>query len=368
MHILFAEDQELGRFFLSSHLRSMGHKVTEAANGKQALDLLAANQGSNDERIGMLITDWDMPLMNGLDLAIKARKMSGADYLYIILVTGKGDSSNRVQGFAEGGVDDYIVKPFEMDEVKLRVEVGCRLIEAERALRKYSTGLERIVHKQTQAIRDAQNEIISRLFNALQSRDSETGSHVRRIGVMSAYMAGLIGWPTKEINLIRGAAPLHDVGKIGISDTVLLKPGPLTIEERMMMQEHAAVGANILKGSTSAMIQMAERIALTHHENWDGSGYPLSLAGENIPMEARIVSIVDVYDALRSNRVYRQGMNENMVLEMMLEERGTKFDPKLFDLFMTNLSSVREILSSPELRDEFSTDGGLFAQKRHQAF
>lgn len=354
MHILFAEDQELGRFFLSSHLRSMGHKVTEAADGKQALDLLAANQASKDEPIGMLITDWDMPVMNGLELAIQARKACAANYLYIILVTGKGDSSNRVQGFAEGGVDDYIVKPFEMDEVKLRVEVGRRLVEAERSLREYSTGLERIVHKQTQAIRDAQNEVISRLFNALQSRDSETGAHVRRIGVMSAYIANLIGWPTVEINQIRGAAPLHDVGKIGISDTVLLKPGPLTIEERTLMEEHAAIGASILKGSVSPMIQMAERIAFSHHENWDGSGYPLNIAGEKIPMEARIVSIVDVYDALRSNRVYREGIDENTVLEMMLEQKGTKFDPELLDIFMRNLPKIHEILSSLDLDDDIS--------------
>lgn len=128
MHILFAEDQAMERFFLSSHLRAMGHAVTEAANGKEALELLIANAASDEEEIGMLITDWDMPVMNGLELAIKAREIRDNRYLYIILLTGKGDSYDRVKGFAEGGADDYVVKPYEIDEVKLRIQVGIRLM------------------------------------------------------------------------------------------------------------------------------------------------------------------------------------------------------------------------------------------------
>lgn len=354
MHILFAEDQEMERFFLSSHLRDMGHSVTEAANGKEALEALIANASSRQEEIGMLITDWSMPLMNGLELAVKAREIRDNRYLYIILLTGKGDSYDRVKGFSEGGVDDYVVKPFEIDEVKLRIQVGIRLMEAERSLRQYSLGLERIVQQQTQVIRNTQSEIISRLFNALQSRHAETGSHVRRIGAMSAYVAKVMGWNSREVDLIQGAAPLHDVGKIGISDDILLKPGALTPSERLAIQEHTVIGGKILTASASGLIQMAERIALYHHENWDGSGYPSGLSEEQIPVEARIVSVVDVYDALRSNRVYRRGFDESTVIMMMREERGIKFDPGIFDVFIKHLDPIRELLKAPDFIDEAS--------------
>lgn len=344
MHILFAEDQETSRYFLASHLRALGHTVTEAANGQEALNSLTLNLFAPDaEEIGMLITDWDMPIMNGVDLAKRARALREAQYLYIILLTGKTDFSDRLHGFAEGGVDDYVVKPFEIDELKLRIQVGIRVIEAERSLREYTLGLERIVRSQTQAIRETQSEIISRLFHAMLSRHAETGSHVRRIGIMSAYLAEKTGWTAEEVDVIRAAAPLHDVGKIGISDAILLKPGPLTADERLIIQQHASIGAKILSNSHSPIIQMAERIARWHHENWDGSGYPHRLAGEAIPMEARIVAVADVYDALRSDRVYRRGLPEEAVMEILLRGRGTKFQPELLDIFIKHLPQIQTL-------------------------
>ncbi len=345
MHILFAEDQETARHFLASHLRTMGHTVTEAGNGQEALNSLTVNMFSQGaEEIGMLITDWDMPVMNGVELAKRARVLREAQYLYIILLTGKGEFNDRLHGFAEGGVDDYVVKPFEIDELKLRIQVGVRLIQAERSLREYTQGLERIVRNQTQLIRDTQSEIISRLFNALLSRHAETGSHVRRIGLMSAFIAEKLGWSTSQVDLIRAAAPLHDVGKIGISDAILLKPGPLTHDERQIIQQHAEIGGKILSNSQSPIIQMAERIALWHHENWDGTGYPHKLAGELIPMEARIIALVDVYDALRSDRVYRRSLEDQAVMEILAKGRGTKFQPELFDLFVSNLPAIQSMM------------------------
>lgn len=345
MHILFAEDQETSRFFLASHLRAMGHTVTEAANGQEALNSLTVNMFSTDsEEIGMLITDWDMPIMNGVELAKRARALREAQYLYVILLTGKGEYSDRLHGFTEGGVDDYVIKPFEIDELKLRIQVGIRVVQAERSLREYTQGLERIVRNQTQAIRDTQSEIISRLFNALLSRHAETGSHVRRIGIMSAFLAEKLGWVPADVDLIRAAAPLHDVGKIGISDAILLKPGPLTADERLIIQQHSSIGGKILSNSSSAIIQMAERIALWHHENWDGSGYPHKLKGEKTPLEARIVGLVDVYDALRSDRVYRRGLTHEKVLEVLERGRGRKFQPELLDLFLEHLPAIQGLL------------------------
>lgn len=347
MHILFAEDQAITRLYLSTQLRNMGHTVTEAANGEEALHHLTSNLFALDtEEIGMLITDWNMPVMNGLELAKRARTLREAQYLYIVLLTGKSQAEDRMLGFAEGGVDDYIVKPFEIDELKLRIQVGIRLIKAERSLREYNKKLEHTVRNQTQALRDTQAEVISRLFNALLSRHAETGDHVRRIGTMSAFLAEKLGWTSIQVDMIRAAAPLHDVGKIGVSDSILLKPGALTNAERQVIQEHSAIGGKILSGSRSPLIQMAERIALWHHENWDGSGYPHQLAGEDIPMEARIVTLVDVYDALRSERVYRGRLTQEKALEIMRSARGAKFQPELYDIFIKNLDQINELANA----------------------
>ena len=168
---------------------------------------------------------------------------------------------------------------------------------------------------------------------------------------MSAFLAEKLGWNTNQVDIIRAAAPLHDVGKIGISDAILLKPGPLTADERLIIQQHTSIGGKILSNSKSLLIQMAERIALWHHENWDGSGYPHRLAGEDIPMEARIVALVDVYDALRSDRVYRRGLDEDAVLDILGRGRGTKFQPELFDLFVKYLPAIQSLLHAGEEMD-----------------
>jgi putative two-component system response regulator len=341
----------------------MGHTVTEAANGQEALNCLTANMFSQDaDEIGMLITDWDMPIMNGVELAKRARALREAQYLFIILLTGKGDFNDRLHGFAEGGVDDYIVKPFEIDELKLRIQVGIRVIQAERSLREYTQSLERTVRNQTQAIRDTQGEIISRLFNALLSRHAETGEHVRRIGLVSAFMAEKIGWQAGQVDMLRAAAPLHDVGKIGISDTILLKPGSLTPDERLIIQQHSSIGGQILSGSKSPIIQMAERIAFWHHEHWDGTGYPHQIKGESIPMEVRIVTLADVYDALRSDRVYRPRMDDDLVLEIMQKGRRTAFQPDLYDVFIKNLPAVNSLLLAGDNMD-LGKGGGMWSDE-----
>lgn len=328
----------------------MGHTVSEATNGQEALNCLTMNMSAPDaEKIGMLITDWDMPIMDGVELAKQARALRETLYLYIILLTGKGNSSDRLLGFTEGGADDYVVKPFEIDELKLRIQVGIRVIQSERALREYTGGLERIVRAQTQEIRDTQLEIIARLFNALLSRHAETGNHVQRISIMSAYLAEKVGWSMEQVDLIRAAAPMHDVGKIGISDAFLLKPGSLTTEERLIMQQHSSIGARILSNSKSPIIKMAERIALWHHENWDGSGYPHKLSGNDIPMEAQIVGLTDMYDALRSDRAYRPGLDNATVLEILEKGRARKFEPGLLQLFLDNLDEMQRLLHMEDM-------------------
>ena len=353
MHILIAEDQHVARVILATHLREWGYEVTETSNGIEALEYLVGNKLNID----MLITDWSMPQMDGIELARRVRALSeSSQYIYTILLTGKGEFSDIVQGFAQGGVDDYIVKPFETNELHLRIQVGSRLIKAERAQRTYGEHLEAIVREQTKAIRETQNEIISRLFNALESYDVETGSHVRRIGLMSAYLARMLGLPSHKVDAIHAAAPMHDIGKIGVSDAVLLKPGPLSTDEFALVKQHTVIGGKILSGSQNPVIQLAEIIAFNHHENWDGSGYPHGLKGEAIPVEARIVSVVDVYDALRSDRVYRAGLSDEEVIKYMRSQSGKKFDPVVCDLFLEHLDEIHKLCERDELAEEVDVE------------
>ena len=205
--------------------------------------------------------------------------------------------------------------------------------------------LEKEVRKRTQEIRDREEEIALRLVAAADSRDNgETGSHIRRLGLYSELMANLLGWNQNEIDEIRIAAPMHDIGKIGIPDSILKKPGKLTAEEFEIMKTHTEIGAKILSHSSSELVQMAGDISLGHHEKWDGSGYPAGLSGENIPISARIVAIVDVFDALIHERVYKEGMPVETAIEIMREGRGKHFDPQLFDLFMENRDKMSQIV------------------------
>ena len=358
MHILIAEDQQVARVILATHLRDWGYRVTETSNGMEALEYLI----SHNLDIDMLITDWSMPEMDGLELARRVRALSeSTKYIYIILLTGKGDFDDIVQGFEQGGVDDYIVKPFEANELHLRIQVGNRVIKAERSQRLYSQHLEAIVREQTKAIRETQNEIISRLFNALESYDQETGGHVRRIGLMSAFLSQIMGLPANQVEAMHAAAPMHDIGKIGVSDAVLLKPGPLSEDEFEKVKQHTLIGSKILSGSRNPIIQLAEKIACNHHENWDGTGYPNGLMGEEIPIEARIVSVVDVYDALLSDRVYRKGLPDDEVLDFIRSQRGTKFDPDVCDAFIDHIDEIRRICESAEVA-EGDEDPDVFSE------
>lgn len=203
--------------------------------------------------------------------------------------------------------------------------------------------LEEEVRKRTAQIRNREEEVALRLLSAAECRDDETGAHIRRIGFYSVVLAKKLGWTIEEIDNIRIASTMHDIGKIGIPDYVLLKPGKLSDDEYEIMKQHPIIGGKMLTNSNARMIQMAHEIALCHHEKWDGSGYPQGLAGANIPLSARIVAIADVYDALVHKRVYKPAIAELASLNIMKESRGQHFDPDLFDLFLDALDDFRKI-------------------------
>ena len=210
----------------------------------------------------------------------------------------------------------------------------------------------------------SQEETIMRLSIAVESRDAETGSHIERMGRYCALLASKLGWSEAECELLRIASPLHDVGKIAIPDSVLQKPGALTPEERERMQEHAAIGHRILAGSDSPLLDLAARIALTHHEKWDGSGYPRGLAGEDIPLEGRIAAVADVFDALTSDRVYRPAMSLDDAFRILTEGRGSHFDPEIIDAFFSSLDEVLAIRDGVDEAPEPIRDGSPTRRRR----
>jgi putative two-component system response regulator len=209
--------------------------------------------------------------------------------------------------------------------------------------RRYAQELEEKVQKQTADICRAHEEVMCRLVSASQWRDEETGMHIRRTGLFSEVLAKAAGWSDAEAAVIRQASPMHDVGKIGIPDAILRKPGKLTPVEYDVMKTHTLIGAEMLAGSEEPMLKMAREIALNHHERWDGQGYPHGLRGEEIPESARILAIVDMYDALTHDRVYRPAMSEDDVLAIMRQNAGTHFDPLLLTQFFMQLDEIHRI-------------------------
>jgi len=338
LNILIAEDDAITRRRLQHFLEKWDYNVQEASDGLDALEKFLS--GNFD----LVISDWMMPEMDGPEL-IRHIRSRGQEkpFVYTILLTSRSDKDDVVKALAEIGVDDYIVKPFEPDELRARVDVGARTVKLERTLREYGQGLEKIVRKQTRQIRQTQEETIIRLLTALESRDEETGGHVRRIGLYSAYLAQAAGWSTEKIDDLRLAAPMHDIGKIGVPDAILQKNGKLTVEEFEIIKSHTTIGGQILGDSEFPMLQMAHDIALYHHERWEGSGYPMDLTGDKIPDVARIVALVDVYDALSQDRVYRKASPEEEVLELMAVGRGNHFDPFFYDLFLDAIPAFRQI-------------------------
>lgn len=338
MNILIVDDESITLHRLQHFLEKWGHHVVAAQNGIDALGIYLSQD------IDLVITDWMMPEMDGLEL-VQHIRTQGRDslYVYIILLTSRGKKEDVVQALTDGKVDDYVIKPFDLDELRARVGVGERIVALERALLDYGQGLEKVVRKQTEQIRQTQEEAIFRLLTALESRDQETGGHVRRISLFSAHLAERAGWSSGRVDNLRLASAMHDIGKIGIPDKILLKKGRLSPEEFEIIKSHTIIGGKIFNNSHSLMLQMAGDVALYHHERWDGKGYPEGLQGEEIPESARLVALVDVYDALCADRIYRKACTESEVMNIMEKGRGGHFDPRYYDLFLESIEEFKSI-------------------------
>ncbi|WP_226507491.1 HD domain-containing phosphohydrolase [Pseudomonas sp. MWU16-30317] len=280
----------------------------------------------------LLLLDIDMPAPNGFEIldALHARDRTTST---IVIVTALNDPDSRRIGL-EKGANDYISKPIDLPEVLLRVRSCLELAQSSRLLQDAKRNLEYKVNQRTTQLQESYSAMLRSLGRAAAYRDNDTGDHIHRIGESSALLAKHMSMPVEWCELIRKAAPMHDIGKIGIPDGILQKPGPLTPDERRQMQEHPRIGYDILcDQSRSALTEMAAEIALGHHEKWDGSGYPNGLKGGDIPVSARIVALCDVYDALRMARPYKTAWSVEAATLYIQDQANRHFDPQVCKAF-----------------------------------
>jgi putative two-component system response regulator len=344
--ILIVDDQLANIRLLERILKEAGYKNWRSLTDSR--EVLAAFSEFKPDLVAM---DWRMPNVDGLSLLKQLRsRIPSGDFVPTLILTADNSRTARQEALS-AGAKDFLTKPLDVSETVLRIynllETRCLHVE----LKRYNETLEQRVQERTRELELAQLEVLQRLALAAEYRDDCTGQHAQRVGQLSAVLGRAIGLPPEQVELLRLAAPLHDIGKIGIPDGILLKPSKLTTQEYAQIKRHTDIGRVILSGSNFPILQMAERIALYHHERWDGAGY-YGLAGDKIPVEARIVSIADVYDVVTHERPYKEAQAPAAALDVLREESGKQFDPNLVQAVMElNLPYDLAALSSAVERD-----------------
>jgi len=317
MQILIVDDNEIALDVLSLALTQAGHDVVTASDGQEALEIIRRAE------CRLVISDWEMPRMNGLELCRRIREEELPGYVYLILLTARNGTESIVGGLS-AGADDFLTKPFVPEELRVRVRAA-----------------ERILALETRDV------AIFAMAKLAESRDPETGAHLERVRTYSRILAQQLARHERYgadvdsdfVRLIFLTSPLHDIGKVGIPDCVLLKPGRLSNREFDIMKTHTTIGAETLEAAAQhfpgvQFLQMAKEIALTHHERFDGTGYPHGICGYEIPLSGRIVALADVYDALTSKRVYKEAFAHDVAHGIIVSERGKHFDPDVVDAFL----------------------------------
>jgi putative two-component system response regulator len=284
-------------------------------------------------RPDLILLDLHMPNMDGLAVMQELNQIAEATYLPVLILTGDVSPEARRDALSRGA-KDFLHKPFSPDEVLLRINTLLETRFLYLQIQSQNQMLDAKVRERTRELEAAQIEIIERLAKAAEFRDDNTGQHTERVGQMAALIARQIGLPDAQVSLIRRAAPLHDVGKIGIPDTILLKLGKLTTDEFEVVKTHTTIGARILSGSRFPILRLAEEIAFSHHERWDGCGYA-GISRESIPLAGRIVAVADVFDALTQQRPYKEAWPITEAIAEIERQRGRHFDPTLVDAFLT---------------------------------
>lgn len=349
--ILLAEDDPPTRQFMRKLLSSEGCEILEAKDGAEAWELLER------ERIDLLVSDIMMPRLNGLELCRRAKAAERFRLMPVVLCTAYNQDSDRIAGL-EAGADDFLTKPVNVAELTVRIRNLRRVVTLQNQVVNARRDAETLVEIRTEQLRNslerlqvaqaeaaiAQLDVIQRLAAATEYKDSETGAHIQRIAEYTHVIARRLGWyEDSKALIVSQASTMHDLGKIGIPDYILMKPGLLTAEEFELMKRHTILGWRLLRGSSTFLLQSAATIARSHHEKWDGTGYPDGLTGEEIPREARIVAVADVFDALRAQRCYKPEFPLDQCFEMVRERIGTHFDPEVVEAFLECRDEITEI-------------------------
>jgi putative two-component system response regulator len=327
--VLIVDDQEYNLSLLERILDRAGYKnLNSSTNPRQTMPLI--EQLDPD----IVLLDLHMPEMDGFEVLRLIREHTNKDsYLPVLVLTA--DITPEAKKMAlQAGANDFLTKPFDRTEVVLRIHNLLRTRYLHLQLQQQNELLEERVQERMKELRQAKAEILQLLGRASEYRDDMTGQHTQRVGRLSGLIADRLGLPALQVEMIRMAAPLHDIGKIGIPDELLLKPGRFEPEEFERMKLHTTIGASILEGSYFAVLKMAEIIAGSHHEKWDGTGYPQGLSGETIPIEARIVALADFYDALTHERPYKKTWTSQEAITEVENQRGKHFDPQIVDVFI----------------------------------
>lgn len=297
----------------------------------------------SEARPDLILLDINMPFLDGYQVMDQLKALNDPLLPPIIILTAANDRHHLLKAL-EQGARDFVGKPFDRTELLMRVR---NLLDAQLAnclLHDQKSVLEEMVRMRTESLKQTRLQVVQRLGRAAEYRDNETGLHIVRMSQVSALLAKSMGWSEDRCELMLHASPMHDIGKIGIRDAILLKPGKLTAEEFETMKTHASIGADMLDGDASELLQLAFTIALTHHEKWDGSGYPAGLAGEAIAQAGRIVAVADVFDALTSARPYKKAWPMADALAYLNENSGKHFDPEVVAHFMRLLPEIMAIV------------------------
>lgn len=337
--ILVIDDDEAALRLMKRRLEHDGYaNVLATALPRLGLELFESSEPD------LLILDLNMPDMDGFEVLKALRNMHPEQLARtpVLILTGEGGHEKKLQALAMGA-RDFLPKPFDPAELAIRVRGNLEVRGLLRRITKHSEELDLKVRQRTAELERANIEIIHRLMAAAEFRDDDTGSHIHRMSRYCQLVAQSMGLSSQECQDILRASPMHDLGKIGIPDSILLKPGKLTPEEWETMKRHTTIGAELLSNSTSDLIKLAEVIALTHHEKWNGQGYPRGLAGEDIPLVGRIVAVCDVFDALTSERPYKKAWDTERALDVLRADSGSHFDPAVVDAFFAALPDILHV-------------------------
>ncbi|MAG37729.1 MAG: two-component system response regulator [Dehalococcoidia bacterium] len=335
--ILIVDDQLPNVLLLRKMLQAAGYTaIHSTTDSREAVKLY------QEFRPDLLALDLRMPHIDGFEVMGQLRKLESSSYLPILVLTADDAKVTR-QRALESGAKDFLSKPLDQAEVFARIHNLLEVRLLYNQILDQNEVLEEKVRERTKALYATQLEIVRRLGLAAEYRDNETGMHITRMSLYSSLLALEAGLSDADAELVLNASAMHDIGKIGIPDHILLKPGKLDADEWAMMQTHATLGANLLAGHESALMHMAHAIALSHHERWDGAGYPQGLRGDDIPLTGRICAISDVFDALTSERPYKRAWTEEEAIAELEQGKGSQFEPHLVELFRQVLPEVRQI-------------------------